>query len=116
MIKAYRGVRWCDGKTMVFCPAGGVVPGAPEAGFDWGNGGAGSQALAWELLHHHLLDVDRAARHRQPFLLRVVANLQGDVWILPRSRIAAHVREIEAWLKLVAGPLHDHDDVVRELG
>lgn len=63
-------------------------------GFEWTYEGAGPQQLAFAILADHLGDTTRAIRLSQPFMRKVVANLDND-WSLSAVEIDAALREME---------------------
>ena len=60
-------------------------------GFEWTYEGESPQQLALALLFNHLGDKDRAIRLSEPFMKKVVANLDND-WRLDSSDIDAFLR------------------------
>src|SRR5215467_11806274 len=63
-------------------------------GFEWTYEGASPQQLAMAILFDHGGDKDRAVRLAEPFMRRVVANLDND-WSLTGEEIDRVVAEIE---------------------
>jgi hypothetical protein len=63
-------------------------------GFEWTYEGASPQQLALALLWEHLGDKERAIRLSEPFMRKVVANLDND-WVLSSDDIAKAVAAIE---------------------
>ena len=61
-------------------------------GFEWTYEGDSPQQLALAILFDHLGDKDRAIRLSEPFMKRIVANLDND-WTLGSDEIDAFVRE-----------------------
>ncbi len=64
-------------------------------GFEWTYEGDSPQQLALAILVEHLGDKDRAIRLAEPFMRKVVSNLDND-WTLTAPEIDAAVKEIEA--------------------
>jgi len=64
-------------------------------GFEWTYEGDSPQQLALAILADHLGDNARAIRLSEPFMKRIVANLDND-WRLTGAEIDAAVRNIEA--------------------
>jgi hypothetical protein len=62
-------------------------------GFEWTYEGAGPQQLALAILVNHLGDTARAVRLSQPFMQKVVANLDND-WTLTAEEIEAALRDL----------------------
>jgi len=59
-------------------------------GFEWTYEGESPQQLALAILYDHLGDKDRAIRLSEPFMKKVVANLDND-WTLAGEEVAAFV-------------------------
>ena len=64
-------------------------------GFEWTYEGDSPKQLALALLLEHLRDKARAIRLADPFMRKVVANLDND-WVLHSSDIDRAIREIES--------------------
>ena len=64
-------------------------------GFEWTYEGDSPKQLALALLLEHLRDKARAMRLADPFMRKVVANLDND-WVLQSSDIDRAIRDIEA--------------------
>ena len=97
-MKTYEGKRTIDGLKV-------TVDGEPldehyevkrftTYGFEWTYEGASPQQLALAILFDRLGDRDRAVRLSEPFMRRVIANLDND-WVLTGGEVDAAVREIE---------------------
>jgi hypothetical protein len=63
-------------------------------GFEWAYEGASPQQLALALLYDHLGDSGRAVRLSEPFMRRIVADLDND-WTLTSEDIERAIRAIE---------------------
>lgn len=63
-------------------------------GFEWTYEGESPQQLALAILVEHLRDRDRAIQLSEPFMRKVVANLDND-WVLTSSDVDTAVRELE---------------------
>ena len=63
-------------------------------GFEWTYEGPSPQQLALAVLVEHLKDSDRAIRLSDPFMRKVIANLDND-WALTGADIDAALKEIE---------------------
>src|SRR5262252_4489476 len=63
-------------------------------GFEWTYEGDSPHQLALALLVEHLRDNERAIRLSDPFMRRVVANLDND-WLLTGADIDKAIRDIE---------------------
>ena len=59
-------------------------------GFEWTYEGESPRQLALAILYDHLGDKDRAIRLSEPFMKKVVANLDND-WTLRGEEVAAFV-------------------------
>ena len=105
----HRGIRWPNGEIVVLCPKGKYVR-RDSNRMTWGDESSSSEALAFGILLYHLGSYMNALTLCRPFLRKVVAKLPDKCWILTESQIDAAIGEIEA------EPLHDHDEVVEELG
>ena len=97
-MKIYQGKRTIDGLVV-------TVDGQPlgeyyevrrftKFGFEWTYEGDSPQQLALAILVDYLGDNARAVRLSEPFMERVVANLDND-WQLTGAEIDAAVRTIE---------------------
>jgi hypothetical protein len=64
-------------------------------GFEWTYEGESPQQLALAILVEHLGDPQRALRLSEPFMKKVVANLDND-WTLSGAEVDAAVKIIEA--------------------
>jgi hypothetical protein len=63
-------------------------------GFEWTYEGDSPKQLALALLVEHLRDREHAIRLADPFMRKVVADLDND-WVLQSSDIDRAIREIE---------------------
>jgi hypothetical protein len=63
-------------------------------GFEWTYEGDSPQQLALAILFEHLGDKERAISLSQPFMRKIVANLDND-WTLGSDEIAAFIGETE---------------------
>jgi hypothetical protein len=64
-------------------------------GFEWTYEGDSPKQLALALLVEHLKDNVRAIRLAEPFMRKVVANLDND-WVLQSDDIDGAIRDIES--------------------
>jgi hypothetical protein len=64
-------------------------------GFEWTYEGESPLQLALAILADHLKDDARAIRLSQPFMRKVVANLDND-WTLTGEEIDAALRDLES--------------------
>lgn len=95
MKRTYSGTRLPNGKTSV------QVDGEPldtrtnfrkesSTTFDWGYSGRGGPAqLALAILADHFDDDERARRHYQDFVRRVIRGLPAEGWTLTGAEIDA---------------------------
>jgi hypothetical protein len=96
--KIYEGKRSIDG--LVVTVDGRPLPERYEVrkftdwGFEWTYEGTSPQQLALAILYDHLGDKDRAIRLSEPFMKKVVADMDND-WALTGSDIDGAIREIE---------------------
>jgi hypothetical protein len=97
-MKIYQGKRTIDGLVV-------TVDGQPldehyevkrftKFGFEWTYEGDSPHQLALAILADYLGDNARAIRLSEPFMKRVVANLDND-WRLTGAEVDAAVRSIE---------------------
>lgn len=63
-------------------------------GFEWTYEGESPQQLALAILVEHLRDPARAIRLSEPFMRRIVANLDND-WVLQSGDVDRAIKEIE---------------------
>src|SRR5262245_43179913 len=97
-MSTYKGRREFDG--LVVTVDGQPLPERYEVqrftkwGFEWTYEGASPQQLALAILYHHLSDKARAIRLSEPFMRKIVANLDND-WTLTGDQVESAVREIE---------------------
>jgi len=98
-VKTYEGKREIDGLKV-------TVDGRPLGehyevkqftnwGFEWTYEGLSPQQLALAILYDHLGDTARAIRLSEPFMQRVVANLDND-WTLTSDDVARAIVAIDA--------------------
>lgn len=64
-------------------------------GFEWTYEGDSPQQLALAVLIEHLGDKARALNLSEPFMRKVIANLDND-WVLSAADIDQAIKEIEA--------------------
>src|SRR6202034_4331191 len=97
-MKTYEGKRTIDG--LVVTVDGRPLPEHYEVkrftrfGFEWTYEGESPQQLALAILVDHLGDKDRAVRLSEPFMAKIVANLDND-WRLTSAEVDAAVRDLE---------------------
>lgn len=98
-MKIYEGKRTIDG--LVVTVDGRPLPEHYEIkrftrfGFEWTYEGESPQQLALAILADYLGDGDRAIRLSEPFMKRVVANLDND-WRLSGVDVDAALRSLES--------------------
>ena len=95
MDDCYRGVRWADGTTRVFCPDGSDLAGVPCEGFSWGDLTTESAALAQALLYHRLGCQDRVMQISKPFLRATIVHA-GNSWLMYVRGMDKCIRTLEA--------------------
>lgn len=99
LMKIYEGKRTIDG--LVVTVDGRPLPEHYEIkrftrfGFEWTYEGESPQQLALAILVDYLGDGDRAIRLSEPFMKRVVANLDND-WRLSGVDVDATLRSLES--------------------
>lgn len=97
-MKVFEGARTIDG--LVVTVDGKPLPEHYEVkqfttwGFEWTYEGESPQQLALAILVEHLGDPARAIRLSEPFMRKVVANLDND-WVLKDSDIAGALTGLE---------------------
>ena len=97
-MKTYEGRRNMDG--LVVTADGKRLPEHYEVkrftnwGFEWTYEGASPQQLALAILYEQLGDSERAVRLSEPFMKKVVADLDND-WVLAGADVDRAVAEIE---------------------
>jgi hypothetical protein len=98
-MKIYEGARSLDG-AIVTVDGKKLLPRLDlrtfsKAGFEWTYEGAGPAQLALALLADHLADDARALALYEPFMRRVVAELDNS-WELSSADIEAALAELKA--------------------
>jgi hypothetical protein len=97
-MKTYEGRRNIDGLVVtvdgVKLDEGYAVKQFTRWGFEWTYEGPSPQQLALAILYDHLGDKERAIRMSEPFMKKVVADLDND-WTLTSEEIDAAIRTIE---------------------
>jgi hypothetical protein len=63
-------------------------------GFEWTYEGVSPQQLSLAILYDHLGDQERAIRLSEPFMKKIVADLDND-WTLRSDEVARAIEEIE---------------------
>jgi hypothetical protein len=95
-MKTYEGKRTIDG--LVVTVDGRPLPEHYEVkrftrfGFEWTYEGESPQQLALAILVDYLGDGDRAIRLSEPFMAKIVANLDND-WRLTGDEVDAYLRQ-----------------------
>ena len=96
-MKTYQGTRQIDGLSV-------TVDGRPLSehydikrftkwGFEWTYEGASPQQLALAILYDHLGDKGLAIRLSEPFMKKVIADLDND-WTLTQEEIDRAIKEM----------------------
>ena len=97
-MKTYQGTRSIDGLKVTVdgrpLPEHYEVKQLTKWGFEWTYEGASPQQLALAILYDHLGDRDRSIRLSEPFMKKVVADLDND-WTLTSADVGRALREIE---------------------
>jgi len=97
-MKTYEGKRTIDGLVVTVdgrrLDEHYDVKRFTKYGFEWTYEGDSPQQLALAILVDHLGDSQRAIRLSQPFMQRIIANLDND-WTLRSEDIDAAIRAIE---------------------
>jgi hypothetical protein len=97
-MKTYEGKRSIDG--LVVTVDGRKLPEHYEVkqftswGFEWTYEGTSPQQLALAILYDHLGDKERAIRLSEPFMKKIVADMDND-WTLTAEEIDRALAEIE---------------------
>ncbi len=97
-MKIYEGKRSIDG--LVVTVDGRPLPEHYEVqrftnwGFEWTYEGASPQQLALAILYDHLGDKARAIRLSEPFMQKVVADMDND-WTLTGDQVDRAIAQIE---------------------
>jgi len=93
MTHTYSGTRRSDGTTLVSVNGRTLDP-RPDfrsqqvTTFDWGYAGRGGPAqLALAILADHFDDDERARRHYDKFMRRVIGRLPEKTWVLTGAEI-----------------------------
>ena len=96
-MKTYEGKRSIDGLLVTVdgqpLPEHYEVKQFTSWGFEWTYEGASPQQLALAILYDHLGDKERAIRLSEPFMKKIVADMDND-WTLTAEEIDAALREI----------------------
>jgi len=98
-MKTYEGQRTIDGLKVTVdgrkLDEHYEVKRFTKYGFEWTYEGESPQQLALAILVEHLGDPQRALRLSEPFMKKIVANLDND-WTLSGTEVDAAVKSIEA--------------------
>jgi Family of unknown function (DUF6166) len=98
-MKTYEGQRTIDGLKVTVdgrkLDEHYEVKRFTKYGFEWTYEGESPQQLALAILVEHLGDPQRALRLSEPFMKKIVANLDND-WTLSGAEVDAAVKNIEA--------------------
>jgi Family of unknown function (DUF6166) len=97
-MKTYEGQRTIDGLKVTVdgrkLDERYEVKRFTKYGFEWTYEGESPQQLALAILVEHLGDPQRALRLSEPFMKKIVANLDND-WTLSGAEVDAAVKSIE---------------------
>ncbi len=95
-MKTYEGKRTIDGLVVTVdgqpLPEHYEVAGFTSYGFEWTYEGESPRQLALAILYDHLGDGEKAVRLSEPFMRKVIANLDND-WVLTAREIDAFLAE-----------------------
>jgi Family of unknown function (DUF6166) len=95
-MKTYEGKRTIDGLVVTVdgkrLSEHYEVKRLTKYGFEWTYEGESPQQLALAILYDFLGNTDRAIALSEPFMKRVVANLDND-WILTATDVDAFLRD-----------------------
>jgi hypothetical protein len=98
-MKTYEGQRTIDGLKVTVdgrkLDEHYEVKRFTKYGVEWTYEGESPQQLALAILVEHLGDPQRALRLSEPFMKKIVANLDND-WTLSGAEVDAAVKSIEA--------------------
>jgi hypothetical protein len=96
-VKTYRGAREIDGVKVTV--DGGPLSEHDEVkqftkwGFEWTYEGPSPRQLALAILYDHLGDKDRASKLSEPFMKKVIAELDND-WTLTEQEIERAIKDL----------------------
>jgi hypothetical protein len=97
-MKTYEGRRNIDGLVVTVdgqkLDEGCAVKQFTRWGFEWTYEGPSPQQLALAILYDHLGDKERAIRLSEPFMKKVVADLDND-WTLTSEDVERAITEID---------------------
>ena len=97
-MKTYEGKRNMDGLVVTVdgqrLDEHYVVKQFTSWGFEWTYEGVSPQQLSLAILYDHLGDKERAIRLSEPFMKKIVADLDND-WALRSDEVARAIEEIE---------------------
>jgi hypothetical protein len=96
-MKTYEGKREFDGLAVTVdgqkLPEHYEVKQFTTWGFEWTYEGESPQQLALALLYDHTGDKERSIRLSEPFMKKVVANLDND-WVLTSAEIDSAIASL----------------------
>ena len=96
--RIYEGKRSIDGLVVTVdgrpLPEHYDVQRFTNWGFEWTYEGTSPLQLALAILYDHLGDRDRAIRLAEPFMKKVVADMDND-WTLTGAEVDTAIRELE---------------------
>jgi Family of unknown function (DUF6166) len=96
-VKTYRGIRDIDGLKVTVdgrrLPEHYEIKQFTKWGFEWTYEGASPRQLAFAILYDHLSDKDRAIALSEPFMRKVIADLDND-WTLTDAEIEGAIKDM----------------------
>jgi uncharacterized protein DUF6166 len=97
-VKTYQGTRDIDGLKVTVngrrLPEHSDVKQFTKWGFEWTYEGASPRQLAFAILYDHLGDKDRAIALSEPFMKKVIADLDND-WTLTGAEVERAITDMK---------------------
>jgi hypothetical protein len=96
-VKTYQGTRGIDGLKVTVdgrrLPEHYEIKQFTKWGFEWTYEGASPRQLAFAILYDHLGDKDRAIALYEPFMRKVIADLDND-WTLTGEEVERAITDM----------------------